>query len=642
MMHRVVGLGLGLLFLIVQVGCADTNTPPPSIGDAGTGGGNEGCGDEGGPIVTIVIPQAANDPNTDEIVTDPSLTVECQVASNGAQVDGDSVAISITDAAEQTLAPSVVDNGDDTYSADVDLAGFQNGNLTVVCEASDNSTDALCSSGTVSTFLDLGPAVEIISPMDGSTQAGGMDVEFRLAPLPVSEGDTMAFLASGSLVVAGAAIPQEDWVVDGDVATAPVDFDDPDLYQTALNGTYEFTVSATNGRGVTRRETYTFTVDAGGPNINIISPQLASIISGATNVIAEITDPSGVAESTVRFRIDAEEFSMERVPGTDQYIGSFDANQYPWTIGQVTINVTAADEEGNDRTQSVSVQLDSQPPVLDMDPPVVREAQEEEGQIICSTEFDPVGGPADPMDGLESANDETVLGPVPRFRLRAEDRTNRVSAIFGIDDNDVQVYILDDHTQDLLIDTDGDTVCDAINPAFLPNNPAGNQPAVVIDMTPVAPTGTSFYPSDIVYPPAYAGRCEATGDADSPPDEVCITTYLTRVIPDNTDPNGGRPGIFGRAPLTSLMCIGDRFDFPGAGINPGYACVAARASDMGGNESVSAPLRVCLDDLIGERDCDGASIGSTFTANFDCSDGCTYDALNFPPNELIGPFIGSQ
>ncbi|MDH3654889.1 MAG: hypothetical protein OEN21_11520 [Myxococcales bacterium] len=44
---------------------------------------------------------------------------------------------------------------------------------------------------------------------------------------------------------------------------------------------------------------------------------------------------------------------MTQIGGTNRYTGSFDANQYPETIGQITINVTAADLSGNDRTQSV-------------------------------------------------------------------------------------------------------------------------------------------------------------------------------------------------------------------------------------------------------------------------------------------------
>ncbi len=650
MTHRVVGLGFGLLFLFVQRGCNDIVTPPPSGGGGGGsgGGGIDVCSDEGGPAVAILLPTPASDPNTDELVTEPSLSVACTVAATDALVDGSSISIIVRDDAGSTETPVVVDNGDGTYSASVDLGAYPNGTLTVACEASDSSAASSCSSATVMTFLDLGPSVVILSPSDGSVQAGGMDVEFTIAADPVSDTDTMAEPVSGTLIVAGAEIT--NIVNEGGVNTGTVDFDDPALYQTPLNGDYEFSVSVANGRGVTRRETRSLTVDAGGPTINIIEPELASIIAGATDVIAEITDPSGVDASTVRYRIDAQEFSMTPVGGTNRYTGSFDANQYPQTIGQITINVTAADLSGNDRTQSVSVQLDSQPPIIDMDPPTVREAQEDMTGQLCSTAFDPVGG--------EAANDARVLGPVPSFRARIEDRTNRVSAISGVNKDDVQVYILDDETQFLLIDTDGNGVCDSINPAFLPNNPMGNQPAVVIDMTPVAASGTAFFqalppPQTLPFPYDGSPFCfggdngNGTGKAMDPPEEVCLGTTLTRVIPDNTDPDGLRPAIFGRAPLTPLRCIGDRFDFPGAGINPGFACVAARATDNGGNESVSSPLRVCLDDALGVGDCP-TGIGGAFVPAFSCTDGCSVSALDFVDDDpdvgkvlnsrLIGPF----
>ncbi|MGB3051580.1 MAG: hypothetical protein WBB42_11315 [Polyangiales bacterium] len=653
MTHRVVGLGFGLLFLLVQLGCNDIVTPPPSGGGGGGngGGGIDVCSDEGGPAVAILLPTPASDPNTDTLVTDPSLSVECEVTATDALVDDSSVTIIVRDDDGGTETPVVVNNGDGTYSASLDLGSYPNGTLSVACEASDSSAAKSCSSATVMTFLDLGPSVVILSPDDGSVQAGGMDVEFTIAADPVSDSDTLAepdLAGTGSLIVAGAQIT--NIINEAGVLVGTVDFDDPALYQTPLNGAYEFSVSVANDRGVTRRETRSFTVDAGGPTINIIEPELASIIAGATNVIAEITDPSGVDASTVRYRIDAQEFSMTQIGGTNRFTGSFDANQYPETIGQITINVTAADLSGNDRTEEVSVQLDSRPPLIDMDPPTVREAQEEMTAQICSTAFDPVGG--------EAANDATVLGPVPSFRARIEDRTNRVSAISGVNNDDVQVYILDDETQPLLIDADGDGVCDSINPDFLPNNPLGNQPAVVIDMTAVAASGNAFFQALAAgqsLPNPYNGSpfCfggdngNGTGKATDPPDDVCLGTNLTRVIPDNTDPDGLRPAIYGRAPLTPLRCIGDRFDFPGAGINPGFACVAARATDNGGNGSVSSPLRVCLDDLLGGSDCP-AVIGNTFVPAFSCTSGCTVSELDFvedSPNtgtllnsRLIGPF----
>ncbi|MGB5367321.1 MAG: hypothetical protein WBM75_02830 [Polyangiales bacterium] len=166
-------------------------------------------------------------------------------------MDDTTVKITVGDAGGSTETPTVVNNGDGTFSASLELGSYPNESLSVACEASDSSAEKRCSSATVMTFLDLGPSVVILSPDDGSVQAGGMDVEFTIAADPVSDSDTMAAPVSGTVIVAGAEI--SDIVTEGDVSIATVDFDDPDLYQTALNGEYEFSVSVTNGRGVTRR-----------------------------------------------------------------------------------------------------------------------------------------------------------------------------------------------------------------------------------------------------------------------------------------------------------------------------------------------------------------------------------------------------
>ncbi|MBT8467928.1 MAG: hypothetical protein KJN97_04175, partial [Deltaproteobacteria bacterium] len=304
MTHRVVRLGFGLLFLLVQLGCNDIVTPPPSGGRGGGsgGGGIDVCSDEGGPAVAITLPTPAADPNTDTLVTKPNLTVECAVTATEALVDDTTVQITVGDAAGATETPTVVNNGDGTFSASLELGSYPNGSLTVACEASDSSAERLCSSATVMTFLDLGPSVVILAPDDGSVQAGGMDVEFTITADPVSDSDNLAepdLAGTGSLIVAGARIT--NIVSEEGVLIGTVDFDGP-LYETALNGDYEFSVSVANGRGVTRLETRSFTVDAAGPTINIVEPELASIIAGATDVIAEITDPSGVDASTVRYR----------------------------------------------------------------------------------------------------------------------------------------------------------------------------------------------------------------------------------------------------------------------------------------------------------------------------------------------------
>ncbi len=628
MMHRVVGLGFGLLFLLVQLGCNDIVTSPPSVGGGGgggSGGGDDLCADEGGPVVAILLPEAATDPNTETIVTDPDLTVDCEATSTGSLVDDSSVSIIVRDENGVTETPVIVKNGDGTYSATVDLRSFPNGPLFVACEASDSSPAASCSSATVMTFLDLGPSVVILSPADGSVQAGGMDVEFTFAADPVSDSDNMAALAarSGSLVVAGANIlniRQEDGVSIGTVK-----FDDPALYQTALNGTYEFSVSVANGRGVTRRETRSFTVDSGGPSITIDEPELGTVIGGATDVVATISDPSGIDPSQVSFYIGSEKFDMDPVPGSlDQFRGSFDANQYPTSIGEVLINVVAVDVVGNEYEASVVVELDGVSPVMDLDPAEVREGKETDSGLECSALFDPVGP--------EAISNGNVVTPFSYIRARVEDRGNPTASFkSGLDPDEVQVWILRGTDLPLVIDTDGDGTCDSLNPDVLPGNSIGNTPAVEIDLRPISPTGSPDYLAGqnfSGYP-----SCQLSGDAD-PGEDLCDTAQIPRVIPDNDLAAPTIPAIYVKAPVIPFYCLGDPFDWQTSldGIE-GPACMAVRAADENGNSNVSRPLQVCFRKTITDGSC------GNFAPNLDdgtCTNGCT--GVTFRPNELIGPF----
>lgn len=622
MTYRLVGLGFGFLFLLVQFGCNDIVTPPPTVGPGG-GGGRDLCADEGGPVVSILLPRAASDPNTEAIVTDSDLTVDCEAA--GSLVDDSSVQIVVRDDTGMTEIPVVVNNGDGTYSGTVDLASFANGLLYVACEASDSSSEANCSSAAVTTFLDLGPSVAILAPSDGSVQAGGMDVIFTVASASVSDSDNLAGIAGDPmLVVAGANIldlRQEDgaWI-------GAVDFSDPSLYQTPLNGAYEFSVTASNDRGVTSRETRSFTVDSAGPTVEITEPVLGSVIGGATDVVATVTDPSGIDPSQVSFQIGADKFDMEQVPGSaSRFRGSFDANQYPTSIGEVLINVVAVDIVGNEEVASVVVELDGIAPVMEMDPAKVREGKDASDGLECSALFDPVGDRA--------INDGSLVFPVSFVRARVEDRGNPTASYkSGLDPESVQVWIRRGFDVALLVDTDNDGVCDSLNPDVLPGNQMGNLPAVAIDLASVAPTGSADYLATETFgspvPPEYAA-C-APGDQRDPGDPVCDRVTIPRIIPDNDEPTGTLPAIFVKAPATPINCMGDPYDWQTSlnGIE-GPGCMAVRAADARGNASVSPPLRVCFTK-------NGLGCDDFVRDEVTCTRACT--GAKFRTNELVGPF----
>jgi hypothetical protein len=628
MTYRVVGLGFGLLFLLVQLGCNDIVTPPPTYGPGSGGGGIGGdlCSDEGGPLVTIVKPEATSDPGADTLVTDPDLGIQCQVDSSGDPL----VVIEVLGDDSASVTPAVANKGAGLFEATANLASFANGSLRVICEATSSDGGGACTAVAVDTLLDLGPGVRIVSPSaSGAVFSGSMTVRYVLTALPVTESDTVDSVpASWQVVVAGQPI---DSVLESQTDTtatfsATVDFDDPTLYETPLDGTYQLSVSAANGRGVTRTETLEFTVDAEGPGITIDEPDLGSVIGGATDVVATVADVSGIDPSQVSFYIGSRKFDMVQVPGSaNRFRGSFDANQYPTTIGEVTIDVVAVDIVGNERVASVTVELDGKPPVLSLDPPRVREGKKTNDGIECSASFNPVGENA--------ISDGDVVGTTAYIRARIEDRGNpSASYKAGLDYESAQVWILGDASKELVIDTDGDGVCDSLNPDVLPGNQAGNVPAVAIDLNSLPPTGSANYlVGQIFESPGQYGVC-VSGTATEAGDPVCSTTTTPRVIPDNNEPSGSVPAIFIKPPVSSFRCMGDPFDWQTSldGVE-GPACLAVRAADERGNASVSAPIRVCFRKTITDGSCD------IFDSNaYPCSDGCT--GAEFPLNERIGPF----
>ena len=644
MTHRVVGLGFGLLFLLVQVGCNDIVTPPPTAGIGGGGNGIALCADEGGPLVSILQPVATSDPSADTLATAPDLSIECLVESSGEPVDDSSVVIQVLGEGGATATPSVVNRGDGSFEATASISSFANGSLQVSCEASNSEGTRACTGVAVDTLLDLGPGVEILSPSaSGAILSGAMTVRYVVTALPVTDADTVDSVpVSWQVVVAGQPI---DSVLESQTDTtatfsATVNFDDPTLYQTPLDGMYQLSVSSTNGRGVTRTETLEVTVDSAGPGITIDEPELGEVIGGATDVVATISDPSGIDPSQVSFSIGSEKFDMSPVSGTsNRFQGSFDANQYPTSIGEVTINVVAFDIAGNEYTASVVVELDGVPPIMELDPADVREGREAKDGLECSALFDPLGADR-PSSGEGGAIDEgDIVKAISYIRARVEDRGNPTASYkSGVDSGSVQVWILGDPSKALVIDTDDDSTCDSLNPDVLPGNQVGNTPAVAIDLTALSPTGTAdFLPGQTFGGAPQYSSC-TSGTATDPGDTVCNNVTLPRFIPDNTDPTGSNPGIYVKGPITSIYCMGDPFDWQTAldGIE-GPACMAVAAQDERGNSSVSPPLRVCFAAVLPWEPLPPGHPCLTFDPNdFLCTNGCS--GARFPLNERIGPF----
>ena len=622
----------------------DGSVPDAAVVD---GGVVEECADPDGPVVQILSPEPAADPNTDAVIIDDRVTVTCSVTSPGTPgsrpIATETVSIvRLAGAGGVADAPAVTAGATiEEYEASFDLSEAPPGPISFRCTANDMDFVPRCGVDQVDTLLDHGPNIVIGSPEPGSIHGQRMNIVYNITAAPITEEDMLADVGSHSVIVAGQTVATGTGAGDFE---ALVDFEDRMVYPEPLVGNFVFSIRAGNQRtpspGIRELE-QTFTVDSEGPNIEITSPSSGGLIGGLTTVSAIITDAAGVDPSTVVIRIGTTTEPMT-MSGGDTYRHTFDASAFASTITELTINITADDVVGNRNTASVIAKLDSTPPIASLDPPWIREGRvNSEGELECSASFDPVG--------WDSVNDGQVVGTVSEFRARVQDAANRqfggsgtVAFFAGLDDTSVKLYILDDVSTPLLVDETGDGTCDAINPMVEPALGMGSA-AVVVNFIPIDAAGDAFFPDsgDMTATPdtsaAYAGgtlysACVNGVDATSPALLCPLSSPLTRVIPAMV--SGLPPTVYAKEPVTPDTCVGDAFDFQSS-VSEGWACAAIQATDHLGNVGISPPIRVCFTDGVGADPCPG-SLGTIVPDAMrpNCTDMC---APPFSYADVAGP-----
>ncbi len=157
------------------------------------------------------------------------------------------------------------------------------------------------------------------------------------------------------------------------------------------------------------------------------------------------------------------------------------------------------------------------------------------------------------------------------------------------------MFIVDDSDRALIVDTDGDGVCDSIDPNLVPTSvPVASNEAAVIDLLGLAPTGDADFTTPAN--PGSTGTTEVNctdGTAADPPKAICdITSPATR---DHQERHRHRSGHLLDRAGQRLQCMGNAFDAVATNISDGWACVAIRAEDKLGNAGISPPMRVCID-----------------------------------------------
>jgi hypothetical protein len=600
--------------------CSGERTPiPPESTDAGENGGafsaggmtgeGNGPGDNAGgtpgngmpgPVVTITSPTAVTDPNVGPVLANDAVAIMNNAVTavcNVKQADGagakpvnpTSVTLEMLDATGKTVQmfpgmQSVTKAND--YSAKFVFTTVPNGKVAFRCTAKD--TAGTKSTSVISTFVDHGPDIMPVSPEpDSAHPFGSLEVEFSVAEAPLDPSDKKAGVDTVTLVINGSTIDLKD--AEDKPGHYKLDLNLAKLFPTAPNGKLAIIITATNGRAVTNTDTYHFLVDSEGPVIKITSPKDGDYIAGNRQLAFTITDTgSGVKEDSIVVTVNQNPpYTYDSnnglwTPGNmGAYTFSLDSKTIIGTSVQVNVTVRADDVAGNSSDgASATYYLDTAPPTVDLDPPLLQEVKKVSGQYVCSEPFDPLG---------TVANDLQVVPGYVITRALAWDEANETAPSGGVIDyfsgvGTVKLYIQGNPDAGLLTDEDGDGVCDDVDtslPSFK-------------DLHALLPTGNSaFTPSA----PPIPGVC-ASPDSTQTATALCGgTSDLTRVI-QHEQVGGTMERVVYAIPEKGGECNASQLNLSSLdGVTQnGWVCLAARAVDKATNVGISAPLRICLSD----------------------------------------------
>jgi hypothetical protein len=347
-------------------------------------------------------------------------------------------------------------------------------------------------------------------------------------------------------------------------------------------------------------------------------------------------DPSsvvvGLNSSTYRYSATDPSWSLVKpAKKTDPYTFTYlvDATKFTDATVQVTLNIDAKDVAGNGAVgKSLLMNIDNQPPLVSLDPPKVRLITNTSTTRYCSKAFDPLGE--------EAVSDTENVGLLPLFRAFILERTNTADGLkllvfSGVDPVTPHLYLQNDPAKGVIIDTNNDGICDAINPEL-----KGTTRSIALDPIPAVGAGDTNagvnlsddppVPSDWVCTPRGVDVKGLCGDNGSDLDAVAGEFVQ---VGDTLTNLSAIWGVQVGAPQ-SLTCTGRQWELSPSFAKEGWQCLAGSASDMVGNEGISPPLRVCFDEP-GNDTQPACAVSSTTPPS--CTDGCT------PPNAAFNPLL---
>jgi hypothetical protein len=595
----------------LAVGCTtaknNNNFPPPPSG-GNSGGGSTGTGGSSGPsgMVNITIDAPVNNPTFGAgSLMDVAATI---TISNGTDfVDGSSIKATVTAmGTNQSLASSpLVFSSGDQYTGKISLGALPTGAYTVTVTAA--SSGGAMATASADFQIDAGPTVIVNSPVADKHYKSMVVVEVVFDP------GIFGPLQSYSVTVAGTP-----------VTLTPVGATQPNTYRGSvdfhaptppLRGTQLVVATATDNMGRTTEVRLTFEVDEEGPVISMTTPTPEQLTGGVITISAQIIDGAGVLDSSVIAVISdntsTPAFELHLQPLSPGVYGIlFDTARLtkcpqppplPTANGTCilypTLSFRASDTLGNESALGYNFRIDNEAPVSDLDPPMIRD-RKPTGE--CSWRFFP-HSPEKYANGVgpsylgDPPHDGAVVPQVFDLRARVEDDGNappgtKEIPIAGIDPNATDVFVLDDTSQVLTVDTDGDGVCDDINPLLVPTTtpPTQNNQVLKIQLAATKPSGdANFFPdTSIAADPTLAGVCISGSDKNVP---LGFCDYQLPIIISYAHL---QPAIWGLSPIDNNWCFGSQFDTLANNIAGGWACIAVRSYDKLGNRGVSRVLRV--------------------------------------------------
>jgi hypothetical protein len=563
-----------------------SNLPDFAVADAPTLGAFDLGQDPGGPVIEVQSPMMGAEVHYD------TLTVTARITSpSGTAISAESVKVIIpsTGPDGSQSAPLTLTPMPNIYTGSIDISGIRSGDSEFSVVAED--VGGKKGSARVTYVHDHGPVITFIRPTK-PTAKGSITME-------ITVDDTLHPLADGSTVKAGIRSNNDITltVVAGAVPLRLSGIIDFSTYNPPLDGGQLIRVEAANSAGTIGRASKQFTVDNVGPVITFTKPQPGNVIGGVVEIEATLDDLSGVNEMTVVavFGGNVSKWAAPLnpvTPGGKDFVGFFDVRQLGRNFVFPTLSIRADDTLGNHSELAEEIVVDNTPPILSLNPPLMRVAKVKNGSSICSQEFDPVGS--------ESANDGDKVKQIVSLKARVEDNANSAPGLLvgieaGLDPASVTLVAVPAANAPLAVDTDGDKICDDVNPLLVPTtNVLSSNEAVALQMVVLTATGAPDFTTAGAVPPEYAAFCDAIGDTTTVPPLLCThsgtrMTYVLQTLADG-------PAIWSIPPVTSDSwgCIGLQFDSLNR-LPEGPTCIVVRARDKVGNTNVSAPMRVCIE-----------------------------------------------